>query len=130
LAVNAQIRKQQVADGNTDNLDTVADLQAKVAAADNALAYILSDVAVETYALNDVSVGEAVLSTTEQLAAYADAGILDVTPDNLLAVNAQIRKQRVADGNTDALDTVADLQAQVVAGDAALAYVRDVVCKA
>jgi hypothetical protein len=122
LAVNAQIRKQQVADGNTDNLDTVADLQAKVAAADNALAYILSDVAVETYALNDVSVGEAVLSTTEQLAAYADAGILDVTPDNLLAVNAQIRKQRVADGNTDALDTVADLQAQVVAGDAALAY--------
>jgi len=93
-----------------------------VTAGNNALAYILSDVAVETYALDDVSGNEAVLTTNEQMTAYAEAGVRNVTADNLLAVNAQIRKQQAADGNTDNLNSVADLQAQVVAADNALAY--------
>jgi hypothetical protein len=119
LAVNAQIRKQQLADGNTDNLDTVADLQGQVVAADNALAYIISDVAVEN-GTDDAGTGT--LTEQAQLDAYVDAGVLNVTADNLLAVNAQIRKQQLADGNTDNLDSVADLQAKVVSAEAALAY--------
>jgi hypothetical protein len=111
LAVNAQLRLETVA----GNKDSVADVQAIVALADAAIAYISSTIAPE----DDVSG----IIATAQLAAYGAAGITGVTADNLLAVNAQIRKQQVADGNTDNLDTVADLQAKVTAGNDALSAI-------
>ena len=88
LAVNAQMRLETtVADK-----DSVADVQAIVALAESALDYIVSTIA----PLDST----AVTNAAAQLAAYSAAGIAGVTVDNLLAVNAQIRKQRVADGNT------------------------------
>ncbi|NQZ30324.1 MAG: hypothetical protein HRU06_03575, partial [Oceanospirillaceae bacterium] len=102
-AVNAQVLAALI--GETD---IVSEIQTKVSAADNALAFI------EAYNNGDGS-SPAALSIDD----YTNAGITGVSIDNLLAVNAQVLS--TASGDTD---TVSEIQAQVSAANLALAKVE------
>ena len=103
-AVNAQVLAQ-----STGGADTVAEVQALVTAANNALAKI------EAY-----NNGNGATPAALTLQDYANAGITGVTVDNLPAVNAQVLKQ-----NALGADTSPEVQALVTAANNALAKIEN-----
>ena len=103
-AVNAQVLL--AADGGVNSL---LELNAIVAAANNAITFLSTTVQAQTGTLS--------LSADQQIKAYVDAGVTGVTNDNFLAVNAQLRLDTVA-GNKD---SVSEIQAKVAAANALLA---------
>jgi len=114
LAVNAQLRLE----ASTTAKNSVSEIQSIVTKANAALAYIHSDVAVET-GTSDATTGT--LSEQEQLDAYAAIGVTGVTADNLLAMNAQLRLETAPENK----DSVADIQAIVTKANAAIALIEE-----
>jgi len=102
-AVNAQVLAAA-----TGGADTVAEIQALVTAANNALSKI------EAYNNGDGATPAALTARD-----YADAGITAVSTDNLAAVNAQVLAAALGEA-----DSVAEIQALVTAANTALSKIE------